>query len=78
MSIMEEIEDINVGVTEPEEKDLKSRKFVSGNDNWAHTERVMDRGRFVKCAKAGCIGAKQTLIDEYDVKVLVLDGQKII
>ena len=77
--IMDEIEEVAVGMVEaPDRRSFKSKKFSSGTDGYIGTEIQMETAQLERCAKAGCPGAKHTLITEHDVKYLMLGGKVII
>ena len=80
MTITEEIEEVAEGMAEvPDRSKFTPNKFSSGQGQWYNTEVFSQRERFVRCAKTGCIGAKQTLRGEpFNVTELILGGRVVI
>lgn len=80
MSIAGEIEEVAEGMVEaPDRGTFKQKQFSSGQDNWLGTPVQEETTKLIKCAKAGCPGAKMTLMDEpFNIRELILDGQVII
>lgn len=79
ISIVEEIEEVaGMGTIPPDTAQFKQKKFVSGHDDCIGTEGQIKTAKLQACAKAGCPGAKHTLITEHGVKYLMLDGEVII
>ena len=80
MTITEEIEEVAAGTVEVvTSKDMKPSKFSSGHDNWDKSKTFgSERDKQIKCAIAGCVGAKYTLTDEpHNFKEVAIGGQVV-
>lgn len=80
MTIGEEIDEVAGNTVEaPDRKKMEHKKFSSGQNGWLGTDFQERCAGLERCAIAGCIGAKYTLMAEpFNVKALVRDGRKII
>ena len=76
MTIVEEIEDVAEGMTEAPKKKGPT-KFSSGHD-WYDSLQHRTQADLIKCAIAGCIGAKYTLTGEpYNFKEVSIGGKVV-
>jgi hypothetical protein len=77
MTIVEEIEEVAEGMAESPVK-RKTNRFSEGQCNWLGTPLQEETARLIKCAIAGCVGAKYTLTEEPHNFREVMIGGKVV